>query len=312
MAKKDLLMGGMLKKIDDSNIFEKAETQIKNKIEIVPPLKELIPSLGKEEYEQLEANILAEGCREALILWENENKYILIDGHNRYEICQKHGIDFKILVKDFESMEAAKSFMINNQLGRRNLTPEQVSYLRGKRYESEKNKQGGIGENQYSKVAKIATLQNEESQGSKVAKIATLQNEELQGSKVAEFSTLQKTHEKLAQEYGISARTIMNDALFAKAIDKIGEVNPELKKEILSGKTKITKSQVQELAKMENLPSLETIEDLETLFQTDKNKVFDQLKTKKDHLVKIIKNNDFDLMSLEQIEKFCLDLVPKK
>ncbi|TAE04335.1 MAG: hypothetical protein EAZ97_00320, partial [Bacteroidetes bacterium] len=219
MAKKDLLMGGMLKKIDDSNIFEKAETQIKNKIEIVPPLKELIPSLGKEEYEQLEANILAEGCREALILWENEDKYILIDGHNRYEICQKHGIDFKILVKDFESMEAAKSFMINNQLGRRNLTPEQVSYLRGKRYESEKNKQGGIGENQYSKVAKIATLQ--------------------------------KTHEKLAQEYGISARTIMNDALFAKAIDKIGEANAELKKEILSGKSKITKSQVQELAKME-------------------------------------------------------------
>ena len=289
MAKKDLLMGGMLKKIDDSNIFEKAETQIKNKIEIVPPLKELIPSLGKEEYEQLEANILAEGCREALILWKNENKYILIDGHNRYEICQKHGIDFKILVKDFESMEAAKSFMINNQLGRRNLNPEQVSYLRGKRYESEKLIQGGTGANQYKKL----TAQEE-------------------NGKYANFAHLHNTQERLAQEHQVSKRTIMNDALFAKAIDKIGEVNPELKKEILSGKSKITKIQVQELAKMENLPSLETIEDLESLFQTDKTKVFDQLKTKKDHLVKIIKNTDFDLMSLEQIEKFCLDLAPKK
>jgi len=230
------------------------------------------------EYEQIEANILSEGCREALILWEHGEQYILIDGHNRYEICQKHGIDFKIVVKEFESLASAKSFMINNQLGRRNLSAEQASYLRGKRYENEKNKQGGMGENQYSKVANFATS---------------------------------KTREKLAEEYKVSERTVANDALFAKAIDKIGEVNPELKRNILSGKTKITKSQVQELAKMENLPVLEKIEDLENLFSLPKTeKPKDELQAKKDFLVKFIKKTT-DLMSLEQIEKFCLDLAKK-
>jgi len=198
-------------------------------------VKRDFPSLQTVEYEQLEANILSEGCREGLILWQNGDNYVLIDGHNRYEICQKHGIDFKIVVKEFESLASAKSFMINNQLGRRNLSAEQASYLRGKRYENEKNKQGGMGENQYSKVANFATS---------------------------------KTREKLAEEYKVSERTVANDALFAKAIDKIGEVNPELKKEILSGKTKITKNQVQELAKMENLPMLE---DLVNLFHFPKN-----------------------------------------
>ena len=286
MSKKDLLSKSLENVIRQK---EKNDEDIKRNIVIWSEFESLIPALQNHEKEQLEENILAEGCREALLLWKNEENYVLIDGHNRYELCQKHGIDFKILVKDFESMEAAKSFMINNQLGRRNLTPEQMSYLRGKRYESEKLIQGGTGANQYKKL----TAQEE-------------------NGKYANFAYLHNTQERLAQEHQVSKRTIMNDALFAKAIDKIGEANAELKKEILSGKSKITKSQVQELAKMEKLPSLETIEDLENLFQTDKNKVFDQLKTKKDHLVKIIKNNDFDLMSLEQIEKFCLEILNRK
>jgi len=281
MSKKDLLSKSLENVIRQK---EKNDEDIKRNIVIWEDFKSLIPALQTHEQQQLEENILAEGCREALLLWKNEENYVLIDGHNRYEICQKHGLDFKILVKDFESVAAAKSFMINNQLGRRNLTPEQASYLRGKRYESEKNKQGGIGENQYSKVAKIATLQ--------------------------------KTHEKLAQEYGISARTIMNDALFAKAIDKIGEANPELKKEILSGKSKINKSQIQELAKMEKLPVLENIEDLENIFQNPKTSVLeevkDDLEVKRKNVIQLLKDKKITLEALEQIEKICLELATKK
>jgi DNA modification methylase len=79
--------------------------------------KSLIPSLTDEEYAGLEASILEEGCRDALVLWGN----ILIDGHNRYEICTKHGIAFNTVQKDFDSRDDVMLWMIDTQRARRNL-----------------------------------------------------------------------------------------------------------------------------------------------------------------------------------------------
>ena len=59
--------------------------------EIAPEFESLIPPLQAEERAQLEANILAEGCRDPLVLWDD----VLLDGHNRYAICRKHGIPFR-------------------------------------------------------------------------------------------------------------------------------------------------------------------------------------------------------------------------
>jgi N6-adenosine-specific RNA methylase IME4 len=80
--------------------------------------KKLIPPLAIEEFNQLEKNIIADGCRDPLLTWNG----ILIDGHNRYEICTKHGLSFSILEKDFADSSTAKLWMIDNQNGRRNLT----------------------------------------------------------------------------------------------------------------------------------------------------------------------------------------------
>ena len=77
----------------------------------------LIPPLTVEEYDGLEKSILAEGCRDALVLWGD----ILVDGHNRYEICTAHNIPFKTVKKDFASREDVKLWMIGNQLARRNI-----------------------------------------------------------------------------------------------------------------------------------------------------------------------------------------------
>lgn len=85
---------------------------------INPEFKALIPPLSPDEYSQLEKNIIADGCREPLITWGN----ILVDGHNRYEICTKHGLPFTTVEKDFADDSAAKLWMIDNQKGRRNLT----------------------------------------------------------------------------------------------------------------------------------------------------------------------------------------------
>lgn len=93
------------------------------KLKIDEGFKSLIPPLQPEEYQQLEANILQEGVRDALVTWNG----VLIDGHNRYAICQKHALTFPTVQRDFESRDDALMWIIRNQLGRRNIT----AFMRG-------------------------------------------------------------------------------------------------------------------------------------------------------------------------------------
>jgi ParB family chromosome partitioning protein len=84
---------------------------------IDPEFKALIPPLAPEELAQLEANILADGCRDPLVIWHG----ILIDGHNRFAICCKHGLTFQTVEREFADRQDAELWMIGNQMGRRNL-----------------------------------------------------------------------------------------------------------------------------------------------------------------------------------------------
>jgi len=87
-------------------------------VKIDEEFKALIPPLTKEEYAQLEENILADGCRDPLVLWDGT----LVDGHNRYEICTRHGIEFDTVPTEFNSRAEARLWIRKNQLGRRNLS----------------------------------------------------------------------------------------------------------------------------------------------------------------------------------------------
>jgi len=95
-------------------------------MKILHELESLIPPLSNEEFKQLERNILEEGIREPLITWNG----ILIDGHNRYRIAQEHDINYETLEKEFENLNDVKIWMVNNQLGRRNLQ----DFVRGELY----------------------------------------------------------------------------------------------------------------------------------------------------------------------------------
>jgi N6-adenosine-specific RNA methylase IME4 len=81
-------------------------------------LRKLIPSLEKDEYERLKESIKKEGVREPLMLW----KGILIDGHNRKEIADKLNIKYKTKNKKFKDRNEVIVWMIDNQLGRRNIS----------------------------------------------------------------------------------------------------------------------------------------------------------------------------------------------
>jgi N6-adenosine-specific RNA methylase IME4/ParB-like chromosome segregation protein Spo0J len=95
-------------------------------MQILQELESLIPPLSSEEFKQLERNVLEEGIREPLITWNG----ILIDGHNRYRIAQEHDMNYETLEKEFEDLNAVKIWMVNNQLGRRNLQ----DFVRGELY----------------------------------------------------------------------------------------------------------------------------------------------------------------------------------
>lgn len=83
----------------------------------------LIPHLSPEEHAALEASLLAEGCRDALVVWKGYRT--LLDGHNRYALCRKHDLSYQVVEIECESREDAMIWMIKNQRGRRNLTPYQ-------------------------------------------------------------------------------------------------------------------------------------------------------------------------------------------
>ncbi len=90
-------------------------------MQIDEEFKNLIPKLSDDEIKQLEENILEEGCREPLVIWNNT----IIDGHNRYKICTENNIDFKTVEKKFSNREEAKVWIVKNQLARRNLNNAQ-------------------------------------------------------------------------------------------------------------------------------------------------------------------------------------------
>ena len=94
-------------------------------------LRNIIPALTSEEYTLLESSIIFEGCREPIVVWNG----LIIDGHNRYDICKKNNIPFEIDEKNFGTKKEALKWMINNQLGRRNLNDAQKIELALKREE---------------------------------------------------------------------------------------------------------------------------------------------------------------------------------
>lgn len=88
-----------------------------NELKIDPELKAFMPPLSEGEQAALEANIIANGCRVPLVVWDGT----LVDGHHRYEICRKHNIPFTVEEQSFADKGEAKLWMLQEQRSRRNM-----------------------------------------------------------------------------------------------------------------------------------------------------------------------------------------------
>ena len=196
-----------------------------HKLEIDLEFKKLIPPLSNEEKLLLEENIIRDGCREPICVWNNT----IIDGHNRYEICCKNQIPFFIQEIKFKNRAEIKIWICVNQLGRRNISNEIKKYLIGKRYQMEKLLfKNPNGNNQY-------TIEQK--------------NENLIYTEESRKNRTSVTAIRLGHEYQIASRTVVDYSNYAKSLDILEKTEPTLVAKILSGDLKIGQKRVIKLSK---------------------------------------------------------------
>ena len=85
---------------------------------VLPEMEQLLPPLSAEQFSALEGDILENGCYAPIIVNED---MVIVDGHNRFRICEKHGLPLKMLIFSFEDLLEAKQWALDTQKGRRNL-----------------------------------------------------------------------------------------------------------------------------------------------------------------------------------------------
>ena len=96
---------------------------------ILDELKNWFPAQTADELENLETSLREEGCRDPIVVWNRDVDIVIIDGMTRYPICEKYGIEFSTIEKQFDNIEQVKAWMCRNQLGRRNLSNSQKAYF---------------------------------------------------------------------------------------------------------------------------------------------------------------------------------------
>jgi len=158
----------------------------------------LCPPLTAEERDGLRASLVAEGCRDALVVWAETG--ILLDGHNRLAICEAEGIEYRTVERAFADREAAEDWVLRNQLGRRNLSPDAASLLRGRLYNRQKRDVG--------------------------------RPEQLGQSGLIEAES---TAQRLASELGVSERTVKRDGAFARAVEHLEPYVPDITERVMAG-----------------------------------------------------------------------------
>ena len=143
--------------------------------------RDLIPPLTAEQYAELKKRIELDGeIRDPLVVCEGTKE--LIDGHHRHRIATELKLEPPIKLVEFDTEESVLEFIWSNALGRRNLSQQQESLLRGKLYESLKRKDGGHG-NQIGETVDVAS--------------------------------------KIAAQTGVSRGTVQRDGKLAKAVDSL-------------------------------------------------------------------------------------------
>lgn len=168
-------------------------------------LAHLMPPLDESTRQELEAQIVRDGCREPLSVWRGRN--VLLDGRHRLEICTRLGLPYSIDEIDLADDAAATRWVLARQLGRRNLSPLQLSDYRGRLYRA-------------MRADKAANL--------RVGSAATKQEPPMGQSDPSG----ERASRRLAERLGVGEKTVRRDAAFSEQVDAIPE---DLRPAVLAG-----------------------------------------------------------------------------
>ncbi len=262
-------------------------------LKIDPELRDLLPPLTSEEYKKLEKNIVDNGFDENFPIMEWQG--FIVDGHNRYDICRKHNIEPVIGTLAYETKEEVMEWMLDIQLGRRNLSPIQKIAITEKyrpiyEKQAKKNKQNAM---------MIARQNNENNKNEQFSQIS---------STTVDSKNKIDVRAKLAETAGVSTDT------YSKGKKILNSNNEKLKQEVLSGEKSINAGYKELTGKKENkkeevkneIPSTSQIQPPKSKVSEEVKQICEDLKTEKtkeyldsiwDYKVSIIEcmNADFDM-----------------
>ena len=199
-------------------VFDKTVLAKVHRLRIDPEFKNLLGVSSEKDRIALADSLSESGCLTPLVAWpQPEGDAILLDGHRRYEICEKWGMAYRVVEcpDHISDRQSALIWIIRNQRARRNITQYRLAYLRGKIYLAEKKND--------------------------LANLRQNRPEATPGGKNYHPGTCQKTAERLAEEFNVSEKTIRNNAKFAEAIDSIAaEHGQEAGEDILDGRKNLS------------------------------------------------------------------------
>jgi len=193
---------------------------IPNQIVIDTEFQNLIRPLSGEERKELQESLSICGLLMPLVVWRHEGKTILVDGHNRLSLWKEFDgfgdFEFKTQELRFGNRDKVKEWIIKNQLGRRNLSPDDYKLLVGMLYNQRKK-----------------AVPNPDGIGGKSGKIVEGKN-----------CTQQTTAEQVAVETGVSPRTVKSAGKLAAKVEEIQQAEPELPRQEVITKAKETIAEV--------------------------------------------------------------------
>ena len=179
------------------------------RLKIDENIRRVLMPLRDDERALLEQSVLAEGIRDPLVVWRRGGELILLDGHHRYELALKHGLDFSIVEMAFDEESHAVQWVLRNQLARRNLTDEQRTIVIGRYYN----------------MLKRAPHRPAD-----------------KGDKLSPLAESGKTAEQVATVFGVDSRTVYRAAEFAAAFEQLESVSPDAARRVESGEVKDAKT----------------------------------------------------------------------
>lgn len=197
-----------------------------NCITIDPEFRNLIPAISDDERKLLEQNIVeAGGVRDPLTLWlRDDDDWVILDGHNRFEICQRLKLPFPYHEVEFDTRDEAADWIDRNQLGRRNLSDDGRKLLIGRVYNRAKKAEhdGGKGKRR-------------------------------SGGQTDHHS--EKTSERVAREHGVSEATVRRAGKLQAAAAELG-----IEQEIVTGAIKASEADI--VLAAATLPDKPTADDI--------------------------------------------------